>query len=645
MPPANRVPQIGVRVGRQTARRGRQTSTLPRGLTRDELLQLERKRTFKIIATPDKDQCIYSLDDVPTNGKVKCYICDASLVPNYRNFRTKCRDLYNRDQSEFQTCPWIKESNTYDDCNSECDHIIPCKSANKLIRPWLLHIMIHCNYAKLMRNHDSIIQRPDGELTRRYVENIIRPYIDSQNTAENKKIIWFLHVILRINYAWAHRVCNGTKSNTDFITHRLIRNKKKLYPIQPAALKRILTDIIDNGKKRWEKGIYQHFTNVKTYKLQAESPRVPANLNILPTIPAPSTNANISQRFIQDKPKLIKRACDTTTVRTKLLCELYNDDTIISNIENYVLPQNNALLEPLQQSGRRARNPTGPPARRVRRRVVTRHGGGLNPDSDLLTFIENIERKRECISIIKYLKNHLKNFEYEENSMISEFNNIFDMILLPESASEYDKDLLTYIDDLYETKCFKIMLLLLTYDFKELEKVEENSYEYYYNNCIRRLDNESFKKELKDNYIKFITFNYQFKTDDVELYESKKELYKVAEQIYEETSTESLIYQSYIISFFKKVLINIYEDYEIKREKRDGTFKKITEKNAEKDLYKISQMFFKTCVSFGLLYNKTPADQVPLPETETVVEPFLESSSKSSSKSSTKSRSETPVIE
>jgi hypothetical protein len=74
---------------------------------------------------------------------------------------------------------------------------------------------------------------------------------------------------------------------------------------------------------------------------------------------------------------------------------------------------------------------------------------------------------------------------------------------------------------------------------------------------------------------------------------------------------------------------------------------KITEKNAEKDLYKISQMFFKTCVSFGLLYNKTPADQVPLPETETetVVEPFLESSSKSSSKSSTKSRSETPVIE
>jgi hypothetical protein len=442
--------------------------------------------------------------------------------------------------------------------------------------------MIHANYSRLMRNHESAIPSPNGELTQRYIDNIIRPYIETLYDKNDKKILWFLHIILRINYAWAHRTCNATKSNTDFITHRIVRNRKRLYPLPQAALKRILTNIIDN--RRWVKGIYEHFINVKTFKVHAESPRVPANLNILPTIPSPSTNRSISVRFNHDKTKLINRSYQTTLVRVKLLCELYNKEDYISNVETYSLPRTHSLLDPLHPTRRRSSTQQGVQVRAVRRRLT--RGGEANSNIELSQFIDNIKKTKQSVEIIKKLNYYLKQTDYDENSKVAEFINIIDK-KLPNSFNEYDKELLLYIDSLYETKCFKILLLLMTFDYHELEKLEENSYKYYLKNVFKYLNPD----EIKRDFIKFITFNYKFEKDK----EESLELYEVAEKIYDETSNEMIMYESYIIYFFKKVLIKLYENLQIKY------------KDIDEDIYEISQMFFKVCISFGLLYNKTPS--------------------------------------
>jgi len=596
--------------------------------TRD---QLQQKRQHDIAEVSSAaEQCNFALGEIPLDGRTRCYICDASLIPHIDVFRAKLMNQYAETSSEYDRCPWILPAAPHDHCYPECDHIIACNAINEGINPWLLNIMVYGLIKNIMGYQQNFISAPDNaEFTFDYITTHLDLTLDGQSGEEDRKLIWFIHVISRINYAWAHRVCNGQKSDIDFVDLDYVRlpngiNRKILHPKNNDDIRNILYHNIYNPNSgNFVNGILEHFLNIQRKKNPSLMP-VPIN-DILPRI------ANGPFRLGQSQFKLIdlvNKGEQTVLNRVYLLCECYNNITELDDIENYIIPSDNATLGPIiarlnaRRAAARSRRggagellqTTNTPIPNTFNKLKTSkkeqklevnivkniikktildtskkvqkeslksisklresNTNKKTNDVDLLIFMENIKHKKQSVDTLKFITNYLKTSKYQKNSNIQNLINVFERSL-PESESIYDKELLEHINQLKNTNAFKLLLLLITYDYSKIEKLQKNSYEYY----LKYIYNSS---NAKKEYVNFITFNTKL---------SDKKLYAVAEQIFEDTTKEHIAYQLYIINFFKNVLLEIYKENKIKFN------------NIDDDICAIGKIYYKLSISFGLLYK------------------------------------------
>jgi hypothetical protein len=124
----------------------------------------------------------------------------------------------------------------------QCEHIIPCNSPS--INPYLLMLMISKNYNDIFTDvqnpfHTHIINLPN--INPSNIHTTISRY-------SSKPLEYFFNLILRINYSRAHALCNGVKSNQDFITLNLI---SKQYEIDNEIVKKyVKKNSIESIKKK-----------------------------------------------------------------------------------------------------------------------------------------------------------------------------------------------------------------------------------------------------------------------------------------------------------------------------------------------------------------------------------------------------------
>jgi len=577
-----------------------------RGLPQATRDRLQQQRNHDIVEVSSAaEQCNFALGEIPLDGRTRCYICDASLIPHIDVFREKLMNQYGDMSSEYARSPWILPAAPHDHCYPECDHIIACNAINEGINPWLLNIMVYSLIMRIMKFQQGLIPMPDNaEFTFDYITDHLDLALDGQSGEEDRKLMWFINVISRINYAWTHRGCNGPKSHFDFVYHDYLRlpngvNRKILYPKKNDDIRYILLNKIYNPNSgNFVNGILEHFLNIQ----QKKNP-LSTLINILPRIANGPFRLGESQYKLAD---VANRGTESVLNRVSLLCECYNNTTDLDDIENYVIPSDNGTLGHILVSlnARRKRGGVGELLQTSKKEQTLKKVNIINKtildtskktqkeslksisklresntnkktsDVDLLIFMENIKQKKQSVNTLKFLTNYLKTSKYQENSNIQNLINVFERSL-PESESIYDKELLEHIDELKNTNAFKILLLLLTYDYSKFEKLPKNSYNYYLKN-IYNISNP------KEEYIKFITFNTKL---------SDKKLYAVAEEIFEETTKEHIKYQLYIINFFKSVLLEVYKENNIKF------------KNIDDDICAIAKTYYKLSISFGLLYK------------------------------------------
>lgn len=192
-----------------------------RGLTQAAL----NANQGRINPIKDREQCDLTLGNISCDGSTRCYLCNLSIIPHTKIFRTFCIDE-NNTKIDTST-QWIKERCSTDNDYPECEHIIPCISLGGIYgNPWDLDIMLH----KAVK---SRLTQPQSSIITINTTN----FLDSQ---------------MRINYAWAHKICNNIKSNNP-----LIHNVGGLWTIADQKLDTLLDKIFIN--QDWRKFYDRYF--------------------------------------------------------------------------------------------------------------------------------------------------------------------------------------------------------------------------------------------------------------------------------------------------------------------------------------------------------------------------------------------------
>jgi len=464
------------------------------------------------------EQCNYALGEIPLDGRTRCYICDASLIPHTDVFRAKLMNQYGDTTPDYAGSPWILPASYHDPCYPECDHIIACNAIDQGVNPWLLNIMIYTIIKKIMDSQQGYIPSPDNaEFTYGYITDRLDLFLDGQPGEEDRKLMWFIHVISRINYAWTHKACNGPKSNIDFVYYNYVRlpngiNRKMLYPKDYDDIKNILFyEIYNSNSGNFINGVLEHFLKIQ----QKKNPALTPINNILPRIRNGPFILGSSQYKL---PDVVANGVASVLHRVNTLCECYNNTTELPDIENYIIPHDSALLSNIiirLNTRRTAARRTGGAAELLQitnnsipktskkeqklevnivKKIIKKtildtskktqkeslksiselresNTNKKTNDVDLLIFMENIKHKKQSVDTLKFITNYLKTSKYQKNSNIQNLINVFERSL-PESESIYDKELLEHINELKNTNAFKFLLLLITYNYSKIEKLQ-----------------------------------------------------------------------------------------------------------------------------------------------------------------------------
>jgi hypothetical protein len=171
-----------------------------RGLSINEHKDLIKKRKHEIKIVKDKDQCTYALGDIPCDGKINCYLCDTYLIPHfstYINCVKKTDNIWKKFNYESK-----------DGFYPQCEHIIPCASI-LTPKPWFMNIMLYSLHNTMFKKYNikKVID----------VSTITSHTLSTSALTPDQKKLYFLKIIVRMNYAWAHSICNNTKNDFDFI--------------------------------------------------------------------------------------------------------------------------------------------------------------------------------------------------------------------------------------------------------------------------------------------------------------------------------------------------------------------------------------------------------------------------------------------
>jgi len=459
-----------------------------RGLTIADFKKIQDKyKTHVLKIVKDKSQCTYALGDIPCDGELKCYLCDTYLIPHYDTF-TKC---VHKPKNI-----WKKKSyESKDGFYPQCEHIIPC--ASKLtIRPWFMNIMLYSIHNTLFKKYNI---KKVGDIS------TISDYTLPTLLTTDQKRIYFLNIIIRMNYAWAHSICNNTKNDFDFIEFNSATGYR---------LFKLNIDYVINTIFKVEK--YDYYIRTK--------------LN----------NRRIHPDVLPDTKTLIKKSIKSTEDRLNfILYHLKNGDKFLGTpISNYVTTL----------GGDR------------KKRIL---GGTSNKDlllSTLNIFIESVTNDKLKINInltielIKKINEDDIFFEhcirYINKKQI--LNNINDIInfneylkkYLPDNIDKYEKniDLFNYIKKIERHPTYNLLEQFLLHILDNDDDIDLAKSDY--ENADGIIDND----KIKTDYINFFDFNSNENTDYLD-------------EIFKQTDPNTRLTILFLINHFKKIFIkNIDKD-------------------------------------------------------------------------------------
>jgi hypothetical protein len=453
-----------------------------RGLTIADFKKIQDKyKTHVLKIVKDKSQCTYALGDIPCDGELKCYLCDTYLIPHYDTF-TKC---VHKPKNI-----WKKKSyESKDGFYPQCEHIIPC--ASKLtIRPWFMNIMLYSIHNTLFKKYN--IEKV-GDIS------TISDYTLPTLLTTDQKRIYFLNIIIRMNYAWAHSICNNTKNDFDFIEFNSTTGYRLFKPN---------IDYVINTIFKIEK--YDYYIRTK--------------LN----------NRRIHPDVLPNTKTLIKKSIKSTEDRLNfILYHLKNGDKFLGTpISNYVTGgsrkkrvlggtiNKNKLLSSLGDF--------------IIKTTSDELREKINLTIELINnIVENDIFFMDCIDYI----NNINNFNINDVENINDFNEYLEKYL-PENIDKYEKniDLFNYIKKIELHPTYKLLEQFLLYILNNDDKI------------ILITRNYKNADKIKTDYIKFFDFN------------SNKNTHYLNE-IFEQTDPNTRLTILFLINHFKKIFIkNIDND-------------------------------------------------------------------------------------
>ena len=157
---------------------------------------------FTYVNKNDISQCIAAIGETKCYETI-CYLCGAVVL-----IRSKLAASCNKSYPNlYKNISYVSSADAY----CQCEHVIPCETKIHEMNPYYRMIMITGITYKLIIKRNLI-----GEIqTNKRLNELLYTY--NKAPTKDKNTIYNLDIMLRINYQWAHAICNGFKSNKNFI--------------------------------------------------------------------------------------------------------------------------------------------------------------------------------------------------------------------------------------------------------------------------------------------------------------------------------------------------------------------------------------------------------------------------------------------
>jgi len=506
-----------------------------RGLTNEVYAEIRkfRKLTHNYYQLEDVEQCELTLGKLQCFGNTKCYICSLSVPPHISIFRSQCMNEFNEELMPHNYFPWVKESCTIDNIYPQCEHILPCNprpdatAGSITINPWLLNIMMYSHLKKWFIFYNQHLILPNNAtLDRNFVSDVMQSIYNFPGgiTIKDRRELIFISILVRINYAWAHRLCNIKKSNLDFFDV----NPDGTLKIIDAEVVSFIREFTSNAKdSNVIDKIYNNMVEIYNRK------KLPIDLGLFnPVLPISNNVPDVN--FDRFRYKMY----DSIIERFNVLLVAINDDP------DFYPSEFSAFDEEPPKKG----------------------GSGSQSLKEIIDSDKDLLEDDETYLFLKYIEDIKDKDGYEET--ILELNELFkdtddkemDKILhylklkLPNADKYINNGLLDKIIELKKLPAYKTLIKFLLFDFSIYDNDEKLSMKYYKDNIYDKYDED----QLKTNYIKIIGLNNK------KIIENKK-FTGFFDRIFNETDKETILLHSYVVWFIKLIFgkhfdINHYND-------------------------------------------------------------------------------------
>jgi hypothetical protein len=520
----------------------------PRGASEKILKLLSKKRKHVIKELGCRNQCNISLGNIKCDGSLNCYLCDTPLIPH--------KDVFNKCKNNPKSIWKIKSVfDSKEGYYPDCEHVMPCASIG-FLNAWETNFMIYI-YLKNMLKKENI--EPILDITTINPSKFI-----SHSMNYNKKKAYFLNIIIRMNYSWAHKICNITKTDKELVNYN--SGLTKPYKIDNTAISNLIKIIFEDASKYHEK--------------------IKINLSSL---------LKSNQPIIKEKhPFLSQQQKSIISVKNRLNYILYNlniplnifnprdfvlqggsnEDDLINKIKKLI----DLILESIK-------------IEITLKEIIYK----LKQISDeILSKINRIDKNNldNCFIFIKFIyekKDLLEKIEY-----LKTLNELLD-IYLPENLNKYDLKLLEDIKKNENTDEYSFFLKFLSFEFSSLK--DENDFNDYV--CSKFIK----KYKLKDDEINcsiFLEENFISYFDKEKIYD---DLYKYFIFNISENDTKILYENLKKTTSFKRIIYDLYIFFYF-----DILFKEKLNITPKLDYYKICLLYFRLSIMYGLLYYKKEGD-------------------------------------
>ena len=486
-----------------------------RGISVADMKKLAKLRgQLSPIPAVDREQCDRALGDIKCDASQFCYICLSRLIPHI--------DIYSN-------CPpannnWkLATLSTKAKYYPQCEHIIACTSLSKEINAWHMNYMMLAIHKRML---DIMTINPHPHIPT-FASSYTRPIASSSNI---DKLMYFLEIIIRMNYEWSHATCNNTKTNIEFADYD---KGVKDYILKKQNIEDVLYNLFEEQPKYFDN--IEHLLggelitgHINKNKFSAELP--PGRLQL-----RDKAYKSVEERvkFILDNLRYSKAHISTTGYST------YDHTTFTSPVQ--AIRQGGADLTFVTE-------------------IFKRISAFIDDEqkATLFTYFDKIYKKISVIPLnilLKVLKIMPPNSDYDKmlEFMKNIYKNIF-LVILEEKFKKYKVHVTINEKNAYEM--YTYILILLTN-----LKIDD----YFFKDVIFELINLSDEKKKYKFLYSFFEYLVIYKKN-IKKYKKRDSLYEYIKKIENTKSYELLI----------KFLIHILDKKDIDKiiyEKKDEYIK------------------------------------------------------------------------